>query len=88
MKRYWFKRKTYGWGWTSATWEGWVVLLVWAVILVFLFKDIDEKSYSSSNMLTSVVVPFVISLVILLAVCFWKGEKPKWQWGEKTDQEK
>ena len=34
QSRYWFAAKTYGWGWgLPLTWEGWLVLLVYLVLL-------------------------------------------------------
>src|SRR5262245_12007807 len=27
-EQYWFKRRTYGWGWVPATWQGWLTLLI------------------------------------------------------------
>ena len=36
---YWFKARLYGWGWTPATWQGWLVLAIWLVlVLFFAFK--------------------------------------------------
>ena len=32
MSRYWFLPKTYGYGATPSTWEGWVATLVFAVV--------------------------------------------------------
>ena len=35
---YWFKRKLYGWGWTPARWQGWVVLVVYIIgVMAFAF---------------------------------------------------
>ncbi len=31
---YWFKRKLYGWGWTPAKWQGWVVVLAFVIFLL------------------------------------------------------
>lgn len=28
----WFKPRTFGYGWTPASWEGWAVTLVWMVV--------------------------------------------------------
>ena len=36
----WFKRKLYGWGWTPARWQGGVVIGVYVVALVKIFKDV------------------------------------------------
>jgi hypothetical protein len=31
-RRAWFKPRTFGYGWTPATWEGWAVTVVWIVL--------------------------------------------------------
>jgi hypothetical protein len=28
----WFEPRTFGYGWTPASWEGWAVTLVWMVV--------------------------------------------------------
>ncbi len=78
---YWFKAKKYGWGWYPATWEGWLVMGIYIAALVWQFKDIDQFSHSASDTLIGFVIPFVISTVALFLVCYLKGEKPKWRWG-------
>ena len=78
---YWFKRKLYGWGWTPATWQGWVIVGVYVFILVLLFKSIDKTSHSGSDTLIAFAIPFLIETAVLVIICYIKGEKPKWQWG-------
>jgi len=75
MKRkYWFKRKTFGWGWVPATWQGWLVLVVWSLLFTFTMVIFDHEWLKN----------LIISLIltgILIFICFKKGEKPKWRWG-------
>ena len=33
---YWFKRKWFGWGWTPATWEGWVATIIYVGVIIAL----------------------------------------------------
>jgi uncharacterized membrane protein YhaH (DUF805 family) len=73
-KTYWFKAKHYGWGWYPVTWQGWLVLTVFVVII----------GYRSTTMLNIIIVPeFIVYTVILLIVCLLTGEKPRWRWGKK-----
>lgn len=76
----WFKRKTYGWGWTPANAKGWLVTIGY-IVAVVSYPLLGEAGY----------VPFFpllyssISLVLtvgLVALCFLKGEKPSWRWGK------
>lgn len=74
-KKPWFKRKTYGWGWTPSTWQG------WAVLALYLFGAV--KGF------VSVFAPgFLLLTAALIAVCYLTGEKPRWQWGKKKDDDK
>lgn len=77
---YWFKRKLFGWGWTPATWEGWVVLLGY-VILFGGFVLASEKQSPPRDVVFTFLLPILFFTVVFICVCYVKGEKPKWQWG-------
>jgi uncharacterized membrane protein YhaH (DUF805 family) len=79
-KGYWFKAKLYGWGWTPVTWQGWLVLGVYLAVVVFLAVTLDE-SVPLSDALIGYFLPLVLLTAVLIAICFAKGEKPRWQWG-------
>ncbi len=72
----WFRAKRYGWGWGAPTcWQGWVVvgahmLATLAGIVVFV----------ACHSLWFVLYMAVLSAAFL-AVCWWKGEPPRWRWG-------
>ncbi len=85
--RYWFRRKLFGWGWTPATWEGWLTLLVFVVAMVWNATRIDNASHSVSDTLLNLLPQTVVLVAILIGVCFWKGEPPKWQWGIPKKEE-
>ncbi len=87
MKKLWFKNKTYGWGWTPARWEGWAVLALYFVVIIFFFLKIDSASHSSSDTLYGLVIPYIVSTVALIGICFLTGEKPEWRWGKKKIDE-
>lgn len=73
----WFKRKLYGWGWTPATWQGWLVVGIWALFFTF------SMLYVNDLWLKNLII--FISIIILLAICYKKGEPPKWQWGKRRE---
>ena len=75
--RYWFPAKRYGWGWgPPCTWEGWLVLLAYLILLpvAVLFFPPDRN-------MTGFLVSVLVLNGVLIAICFWKGEPPKWRWG-------
>lgn len=71
----WFKRKTYGYGWTPVTWQGWAVIIIWLILFYFAVTKIDSEVMK--------LVSIIIITIILIFVSYKKGEKPKWQWGKK-----
>lgn len=85
MKTLWFKRKLYGWGWTPCTWQGWAIIAIYIVNIVFIFRTVDSVSHSGSDTLIGVFIPFVILTIFLLIICYKTGEKPRWQWGKRLD---
>jgi hypothetical protein len=79
QKQYWFPGKKYGWGWgLPSVWQGWVTLAVF-YILVVIGAFTVLPSYGS----TAFVVYCLILCVVLVVVCWLKGEPPRWRWGEK-----
>ena len=75
--RYWFPAKRIGWGWGfPATWEGWVVLVVFVALLIggaWIFRP-DQNLWAYEGWA-------VFLGVIFLAICRFKGEPPRWRWG-------
>lgn len=82
MKKFWFKRKLYGWGWYPAMWQGWLVLGLYTVIMFTLANSVDESS-SERTVLFLLVVPFIVLTTALIRICYKTGEMPRWQWGTK-----
>jgi hydrogenase/urease accessory protein HupE len=82
MKKLWFKRKRYGWGWYPVSWQGWLVTALYAGIIIALGFTVDEASPVREQIFTF-FLPFAVVTVALIRVCYAKGEKPRWQWGDK-----
>lgn len=77
---YWFKRRLFGWGWTPATWQGWVVILIYLVMVIALALTVDESSPTREVFFTF-LLPLIILTSLLIRICYQKGERPKWSWG-------
>jgi uncharacterized membrane protein YhaH (DUF805 family) len=59
------------------TWQGWAVLFVF-VSLVAAGGFVIHPRQSPTKF-----VAYVIMLTVLLVcVCWWKGEPPGWRWGD------
>jgi len=78
--RYWFAAKRYGWGWgPPTTWQGWVVMIVWLGVLLAGIRAIGLRGHPVAH------VAFVITMCgVLVLICYWKGEPPRWRWGDDT----
>ncbi|WP_233856376.1 hypothetical protein [Paraburkholderia sp. HD33-4] len=78
LHEYWFPAKRYGWGWGfPVRWQGWVTLLAYFVLLgavVFLFQPVGHP-------LTFALLVALLTAA-LVAVCWLKGEPPRWRWGK------
>jgi uncharacterized membrane protein YhaH (DUF805 family) len=75
--KYWFPAKRYGWGWGPPTaWQGWVVLLVFfALVLAGAVGVLPAQGRFAFLLYTLALV------AMLVAICWLKGERPKWRWG-------
>lgn len=77
----WFKRKKYGWGWTPANWAGWTVLLLYiAGCVAYPLYTEQERMGFSFPLFLAIIVALTAGLI---GLCFLKGEKPHWQWGDE-----
>ncbi len=73
----WFASKTYGWGWgLPLKWQGWVTLLLYVAAMTV------GGILLAANHLWWFIVFCVAVSGMLVAICYWKGESPRWRWGE------
>ena len=78
-KPYWFPAKRFGWGWSWPTaWQGWVVIVTYFSLL--MAGAIGLRPYYGA--IWFVIYTMALS-VVLLAICWLKGEPPQWRWGNK-----
>lgn len=79
---YWFKRKLFGWGWVPVKWQGWLVIVAAMAVLVgcAYIGDTDDAP-------GAVLIGVVLVIAIIFVFGYWKGEKPRWQWGLPKDKE-
>jgi len=79
--KYWFPAKRYGWGWgLPSAWQGWVVFVAYLVLVLggIPFVQVSKGS--------PVYIAYVAALtVVLIVVCWLKGEPPRWRWGGRDE---
>lgn len=83
MKRIWFKRKSYGWGWFPVTWEGWLTVGLYVLFMVLFFGKIDQTDALVEKNLPIIIPVTTIATALLIALSYHFGESPRWQWGGK-----
>lgn len=75
--RYWFAGKKYGWGWGLPTaWQGWAVYAAYVAALVALWFAFPPETEPARY-----ATLFTVISLVLVAVCWLKGEPPRWRWG-------
>ena len=76
-RKYWFRAKRYGWGWgLPATWQGWLVLALFAVLLLA-----GAVMFPPASTPGAFVVYVLVLVGVLTGVCWLTGEPPRWRWG-------
>lgn len=75
--KYWFRAKTYGWGWgLPVRWQGWVVLLSFVLLSIGGICLVGGRFGAAALLLY-----FALLIVALIAICWRTGERPRWRWG-------
>ena len=78
-KKIWFPAKTYGWGWGLPTcWQGWATFIIFYLLIgaaALHWMPQHPKHFVASC---------VVLALLLIGVCYLKGEKPRWRWGKGT----
>ena len=77
---YWFPAKRYGWGWgLPSSWQGWLVMACYVALLALGFALFPPAGRTAG------FLAYVATLTaLLIAICWVKGEPPRWRWGDKS----
>jgi hypothetical protein len=78
---YWFPAKRFGWGWGFPTrWQGWMVIAGYVAFagagIILIRPSIRPGSF---------IAYLLVLTVVLIAVCWAKGEPPRWRWGKRNE---
>jgi hypothetical protein len=85
MTRLWFRARSYGWGWTPMTLEGWLVIFAFLVAVgiitgLYIYRMQHGASHGTAMLVFLLAIGILTGL--LIAVCWVTGERPRWRWGE------
>lgn len=76
--QYWFPAKRYGWGWGLPNcWQGWLVFAA------YLLGVAAAGFLAATNQMLLFFLSVGLLTGGLIAVCYLKGEPPRWRWGDK-----
>ena len=82
-KKYWFKRRRFGWGWTPVTWQGWLTVAFFIGLIIAASMQLPSKPEEPTpDQTLRFWVLFVSATAGILVVSALKGPKPKWRWGK------
>jgi len=85
MTKVWFKARSYGWGWTPVSWEGWAATAV-SLLLIGLGVAVFILRMRSGADIRVTLIGFLLwNFAVagaLMAVAAVTGESPRWRWGE------
>jgi hypothetical protein len=81
----WFRTKKYGWGWTPATIEGWLVLAAFMAgvvlnVVVLIYRT--QHGVPMDHALVAFYLCLAALVAALIVVCWRTGEPPRWRWGD------
>jgi hypothetical protein len=72
----WFPAKRFGWGWgLPIAWQGWLVFVAFIALVI-------GGAIWYERTLSPLFFVFLTAITAaLIAICWWKGETPRWRWG-------
>ncbi len=82
MSAFWFKPKTYGYGATPTTWEGWACVLIYVVLVAVAINVPGVREKTFADWLGSIA-----AIIVATALMIWiSGKKTDgglhWRWGQ------
>ena len=61
--------------------EGWLVLLAYLIVIIVPGLFVERFIQSGEEFLKWFLPLIIIATVLLIWICYKKGEKPRWMWG-------
>ena len=81
MSRFWFRPKTYGYGVTPVTWEGWAVVVAYiAVVLTVVLRLIGHDHTFTTQLSAIAVIAAATGVMVFVSSQKTDGDL-RWRWG-------
>ena len=81
-KRYWFVNKKVGIGWVPATWEGWLMILLYVVAMFSLVRSTLSEKVITQDFFVFIIGTSLL-LILLMTICIKFGEPLEWRFWTK-----
>jgi hypothetical protein len=82
-KPIWFRAKTYGWGWTPSTWQGWLAIAVYVVLIEASTLALLWRHATMPRIIAAIAVGVALTAALAI-LCYKRGEPPRWRWGRDS----
>jgi hypothetical protein len=76
-EKYWFKKSRNGYGREPATWQGWVIMLLYFSVTIFSFVTIYSPQKSVEQIAWEFLPRVLIFSALLIIATYLKGEPRK-----------
>lgn len=86
-KNLWFKRKRYGYGWVPVTWQGWLTVAIFVVVISVSAVFIEYQNVESVLSMSLYLIFVLVASLVLVIISYKKGPKPKWRWGRGDEDD-
>ena len=78
---FWFRPKTFGYGATPTTWEGWAVIAVYGLVILGCVAAMYLRKQSLPTIASSIAI-MVVATVMMVVVSVQKTDGAwRWSWG-------
>jgi len=84
-KRYWFVNKKVGIGWVPATWEGWLIIVLYVIGMFSLAQAAFSGKETVEEFSIFIIGTFLL-LSLLMVICVKFGEPLEWKFWEKKEK--
>lgn len=78
----WFKAKRYGWGWVPVTWQGWLAVGLYLVLMLGGSAVLTSGEPETYGPVALYIIWVIVCTAGLVGVSYKTGEKPRWRWGK------
>jgi isoprenylcysteine carboxyl methyltransferase (ICMT) family protein YpbQ len=88
VTRFWFKPKSYGYGATPVTWEGWAVVVAHVAVVLSCIAVLAVRDQTFFTWLSTIALIIVATSVMVLVSLQKTDGNWRWRWGDSKDSRK